>query len=1009
MENILINFTSDPSGLQPGIDGLVQMEVADKELADQVKKTSAEMSKRDKAVSDGITKSAAGIEKLSASFKGLDKSIVGGTYQQKLRELQKEIEGTSDEFKQLSLAMEFAKRKQAEFKPNSPEWIELQQHIEQAQILLQEFGNQEAETETKTKSLKTQLREMKEEISAMEQAGDDSSESFIRLSAEAAKLEDQIGDTNARVRALASDTANIDAAIGGIQTLASGFQIATGAAALLGDEGEDLQKALVKLNAIMAITNGLREIQNALQAQSIVRLKAEAIGQTVLATSTKLTASTFNALGVSVEASSVAFKALRAAIITTGIGAVVVGIGFLIEKLSSLGDAEEDAADSTALFNTQLEIQAGLFDRTQGKIETQNSLMIAQAKKRGASEQEVNGLILEGYQNLERANKEHIDKMLEQGGALYDANYKPFRDIIKSGDDAQKALDGIVLKLAGSMGKIPEETKIHLENTKAFLTQLISLYNKQDQLRTNFLETSLGFDADTAEKARQKAKEEAEKSREQLERDLKARLELRKQARQKEIDFLNAQGDADNPDITARSNALSKALVLEQEQIIDQRNFELNNDRLTANERILIVQKADEAIIEKKVEYATRVLQLESEINASLKRDIDATTAYVESEAAKSKAFLDDILKSNLGGNDAEANAAIQADLKLYQNRTIGREEYERRKQETIRKYQKQDIEAEIAHEEALQQTDGQSKEVLAASEERLAALKKQLRAADLEDQEIAAQKEIEIATAKEQQKQALAEQTANLAKSLFDAAFDAASDRHQKELDLDQQLYDNKLISEKEFNNRKKIIAQEQAADQKAKALFDIAIELGKTIFQIQAQAAILGLTPIVGPILEAKALAQIPFVIGEAVVQGALIAAKKYKHGEVRIDGPGTNTSDSIPAFISKNESVINAQQSIKHEGALRAINDDRYHQYLLQHELPRLYSNLSMPDVPEFIQTTTQSQPFDYEKMAEAFAKEIANNPSHSLHFDENGFHLSVKKGNEQINYVNKKLSM
>jgi hypothetical protein len=1006
MENILINFTSDPSGLQPGIDGLVQMEVADKELADQVKKTSAEMSKRDKAVSDGITKSAAGIEKLSASFKGLDKSIVGGTYQQKLRELQKEIEGTSDEFKQLSLAMEFAKRKQAEFKPNSPEWIELQQHIEQAQILLQEFGNQEAETETKTKSLKTQLREMKEEISAMEQAGDDSSESFIRLSAEAAKLEDQIGDTNARVRALASDTANIDAAIGGIQTLASGFQVATGAAALFGQEGEDLQKALVKLNAIMAITNGLREIQNALQAQSIVRLKAEAIGQQILGTSTKLTAAAFSTLGISVEASSFAFKALRAAIITTGIGALVVGIGFLVEKIISLSSETDDATDSIVGMNKALQQQLDLANEvrkntvTSGDAEVKNlQNQIALANSRKASTEEILKLEKQLEDAKARSAKADLNGESIESLKQYEKQYAAATD----------RLSGLYAIFENNRTESDKQQIALFESEKDRLANRISsIRGNLDAISDAELQSQVKSNELAAYRL-DKQKEDSKLSREELERSLKAELEIRQIARQNEIDFLNAQGDADHPDLTSRANALSKALVIEQEKIIDQRNLELNNEKLTAQERVLIVQRADEAIIDKKVEYASRILQIESDINDSLKRDIDATTAYVESEAAKSKAFLDDILKSNLGGNDAEANAAIQADLKLYASRKINREEYERRKQETTRKYQKQDIEAEIKHEEELQQTDGLSKEVLAASEERLAALKKQLRAADLEDQEIAAQKEIAIATAKEEEKLAIAVQTADFTKSLFDTAFDLASDRHQKELDQDQQLYDNKLISEKEFNNRKKIIAQEQAADQKAKALFDIAIELGKTIFQIQAQAAILGLTPIVGPILQAKALAQIPFVIGEAVVQSALVAARKFKEGKVRIDGPGTDTSDSIPAFISKNESVINAQQSIKHEGALRAINDDRYHQYLLQHELPKLYSNLSMPELPEFIHTSTQSQHFDYEKMAEAFAKEIANNPSHSLHFDENGFHMSVKKGNEQINYVNKKLSM
>jgi endonuclease III-like uncharacterized protein len=67
----------------------------------------------------------------------------------------------------------------------------------------------------------------------------------------------------------------------------------------------------------------------------------------------------------------------------------------------------------------------------------------------------------------------------------------------------------------------------------------------------------------------------------------------------------------------------------------------------------------------------------------------------------------------------------------------------------------------------------------------------------------------------------------------------------------------------------------------------------------------------------------------------QGAsqLAIAKKaryYAKGEVNIDGPGNETSDSIPAFLSKGESVINAKATRRSLGLLEAIQankiDDR-----------------------------------------------------------------------------------
>lgn len=66
----------------------------------------------------------------------------------------------------------------------------------------------------------------------------------------------------------------------------------------------------------------------------------------------------------------------------------------------------------------------------------------------------------------------------------------------------------------------------------------------------------------------------------------------------------------------------------------------------------------------------------------------------------------------------------------------------------------------------------------------------------------------------------------------------------------------------------------------------------------------------------------------LGAGLLQVATV--RKLKHGEVGIDGPGTTTSDSIPAMLSRGESVINADATRGSTGLLEAINnreiDDR-----------------------------------------------------------------------------------
>jgi hypothetical protein len=69
------------------------------------------------------------------------------------------------------------------------------------------------------------------------------------------------------------------------------------------------------------------------------------VAQQVNAVSTSLATKALATFGVTVNASSFALKALRTAIITTGIGALVVGIGFLVEKLSEADDETSKLTD----------------------------------------------------------------------------------------------------------------------------------------------------------------------------------------------------------------------------------------------------------------------------------------------------------------------------------------------------------------------------------------------------------------------------------------------------------------------------------------------------------------------------------------------------------------------------------------------------------------------------------------------------------------------------------------
>ena len=179
------------------------------------------------------------------------------------------------------------------------------------------------------KSLTGQLRGLKQELANLEIAGQDGTAAFNQLLIAASKLEDQIGDTRARVKILASDTFKFDAAVGATQALASGFELAQGAAALFGEENEDLQQALVKITAATAVANSVQQLSALIKEENAVKT-AVLTARTFAATAAQAAFTTV------VGASTGAMKVFRLALAATGVGLLVIGLIALVENFDKV-------------------------------------------------------------------------------------------------------------------------------------------------------------------------------------------------------------------------------------------------------------------------------------------------------------------------------------------------------------------------------------------------------------------------------------------------------------------------------------------------------------------------------------------------------------------------------------------------------------------------------------------------------------------------------------------------
>jgi len=110
-----------------------------------------------------------------------------------------------------------------------------------------------------TKTLKQQVKEAEREAQILAQKFGDSSKEAVEAQKKLARLKDELGDFKNRVDAL-NPEAKLKAFGQVAQGVAGGFAAAQGAMALFGAESEDVQKALLKVQAALALTQGIEAV-----------------------------------------------------------------------------------------------------------------------------------------------------------------------------------------------------------------------------------------------------------------------------------------------------------------------------------------------------------------------------------------------------------------------------------------------------------------------------------------------------------------------------------------------------------------------------------------------------------------------------------------------------------------------------------------------------------------------------------------------------------------------------
>lgn len=865
-----------------------------------------------------------------------------------------------------------------------------------------------------------QLRAMREELQRMEDAGEFGTKAFTDLAIAAGKLEDQIGDTQQRIRILSSDTAGLDAVMGVADGAAGAFYVATSAAEVFGGELEGLQEAFYKVQAAMSVMSGVQQIANTLNkdsAASVVLLTAaEKVREKVKAreaalerlaniqklkgvaadgaktVSTGLLTKAQVALNAAMTANPIGMTIALVLTAIAALGALGVGIFKLVGLFTDAGKAQRDFAKaSKELENIQRENAVGQATRAQQQQELLRKQSDAQeeelrkAEARNASEVEMAQISLRQakekhdaivrYNNDELArNQKEVDKLAEMVAAK-----KALVDTYRDGGRKQK-------KAMEELTEVEQQYAEALQKTADLETE------KQD-----------------AWEAQQEAAKALAQARKQMRLDAEqANIDLMREGAAKEIAQIKFNYREQLKAVQGNSKeetALRKALLEKQEKEIAevQRKYALQ-----AQETAILEQKnlltamsqysgteadyADQIALTKKIaeaEAQARIDALDQQVMGE--KEYKAQVEAIRLELANTLRDIDEQEVQRLNENAKRETEILLTEAEARANALSGKEDVDQQKAIWNDYYstRKDQIEQNAAFEIEAINRSTDTEEVKEQKKTQILAEALAEREA-LEREAADKTKEIddEYIQLLQEKMQAVADTfsaVADFMQQASDLAFEAISSNIQAQMDALDEMYttdaqeakenaNKKYISEKELADKKAALEQKQAKYNKAQALINAAINTAMAIVTTLAQ---LGATPwgIAASVMAgAMGAAQIGIIASKPLAQYA--KGRKGGKGEYALVGEKGPEVMYVP------------------EGASIVPNH-----YLGDMDA---WSKFGVPALPNDMMLQTLN--IDYDRLGKAVAANIPQQKAVSVNVDRSG--VTINDNGNRRTYLNRK---
>lgn len=597
-EKVLIAFNADTGGLDDITRKLDENKDRERALLAELRNLNAEYSKQVQAAA------AAG---KSAQERATIAQKAGDDLKKKEKEIRKEIDYTRKSIEDLAKSQQ-----------------ELPAKLPAAAV---------------QKSFREIRKEIENQIKTMAMAGQEETETYRKLIAEAGRLSDIQGDVQREIAGLASDTGAFDTILEGTQLMAGGFSVAQGAMALFGAEGEDVQEMMVKLQSAIAITTGLQQIQNSIQKESyVMRLVSNAqIKAGVVATELETAAKSKNII-VS-KSATIAQLALNAAAKANPYVLLALAIGSVIGALYLFSSSSREAEKQQSKLNVELE-------DTEMRLK-----QIADNADFGIKMAEATGQSIEYIRKL---RKEAIDAQVSMAAYVYNQ--------LLANDNAT------------------------VEQVKKAGDLYLSAKKEQQSLAQQFRID----DAKAEQESTKKKQDEAKKAADKAKQDAQARAaELKQVAQKLQDEQLSALSDGQDKEIKAIKVAAQRKLDEIKGKSQDELELRRQIEENAQNEISRINKKYSEQEYKNTLEIKRLTLESElhlaeegSEEEAALKKQLAEIKAEIEIQSVQNSTDIEEIKAAKI----KEINSRMASDIDDINDKILEKEKETAKKRAEIEK-----------------------------------------------------------------------------------------------------------------------------------------------------------------------------------------------------------------------------------------------------------------------------------------------------------------------------------